>query len=204
MTVTADLITSFNRKKIALICVRLALGVFCYFCAYLFFRYVPALVCSKFELEVKEGWFLAGSVVILLIITFSEWKAWREDRSALSYEDSLDHRVLNALVSQPTNGSVVVDHYVSRVTAPAFVLSRLFLAGPESFLRAHDHYRGIIPDAPGHLAELNSVFSRIKEVGKWHDIAPYISSLYTAITLHELELIELDLRKGRIKAVPSK
>lgn len=195
----ATLITSHNTKIRISIALNLIGGLLIFLLTFWFFKFVPSFVYSQLSLNVDPIWFNLGSLTCVLIIIYSAIKAKRENREALTYNNSLDGKMLQALNAHPSIGSVVVDYYTSNVTAPAFVLSKLFLAGPNSFLKISEHLRRIIPNTSQTQTELASLHQAIKENGKWHSTNDYLHQIPTLIKLADLNLIDLDLYKGRVK-----
>jgi|GEM_PF-6176987 len=167
--------------------------------AYLFFYYSPKFVCHTLELTVENHWFILIGIVVVLLLTTSSLKTRRDQREALGHEDSIDGKLLNAMHSDPTVGSVVVDHYASRVTAPAFALSQIFQAGPNCLFAITDRLKQVIDSSPMHENKLRTTFDQIVSKEKWHSATDYLPEVWRLVELHRLDLIELDLRKGRLK-----
>jgi len=193
------LISSYNRNRRIFAFLNLLGGLLAYFFAYCFFFSIPKSVCHNARLEVDERWFTGGSITCLILITISGYIAWKNNREALRYDQSIDQSFLTLGGDNPTTGAVVVDYYASQVTAPAFVLSRLFLAGPTCLLKIQGHLNATISNDPATQNDLRSTYDVIKTNGKWHSLKDYVAKIHVPFQLAQLKLVDLDPIKGRIK-----
>ena len=108
-------------------------GLMCSYLAYLFFRHIPTFVAAQFGYV----WSPATSDLIvtacLILIAVSGYWTWLLKGGSYSYHESSLYHDLGT----DTAGAYVVDHYTHRITAPAYIISQVFLAAPLQLLRCY-------------------------------------------------------------------
>lgn len=171
-----------------------------YGAAWLFFRYMPAFVAHGFSIRLPALAFDALAFLILIVITLSGYRQWKNRGGFYGYhESSLYHDL-----GEDTAGALVVDYYAHRVTGSAYVLSQLFLAGPLLALRAVTHFRNLIPTQAGLDERLGTVLNRLRKINKWQGLTDHPDVRQEILLLAKMDLIDFSVAKGnpRFKAEP--
>ena len=172
-------------------------GLACFFLAYLFFRYLPAFVAWQLGCPWNPvpAWIVTA--LGLGAVAFSGYRIWRAGGGLQGYHESALYHNLG-----DTAGAFVVDHYVHRITAPAHVLSQLFLAGPLLLLRVPTLIASLIPDNHDLENRLQSTLVTLREVNKWQAITEHPALHAEILYLAQMGLIDFSSRTEipRIKA----
>ena len=131
----------------------------------------------------------------MIVMTVTYVRSWRKGT------DSGD--VTNSFVAmgfdECTAGAVMMNCYVERVTAPAYAISYMFYQGPASLIRIYEYQQSRIAPTIGVVNELTMLRDSLRSVNKWQDVFIYEKHGLGLIYLALLELIDLDLVKGRVK-----
>jgi hypothetical protein len=163
------MIARHNLTQIALTVWSLAVSLFGYVCAYFFFRFIVSTTFSWFDRHPSEMVVSGLTGVVLILITLSGIRQWRRGVEPHSYADSALYHDLGA----DTGGAVMTDFYAHRVTGPAYLLSRIFLAGPRHALSAWCHWHNRIAPEAGLDTRLADVLERVRILGKWQTPADH-------------------------------
>jgi hypothetical protein len=94
----------------------------------------------------------------------------------------------------------MVARFASRVTGPAYIVSRIALAAPLRLLRAIDCFQAILPPDAELEAELMRCLDQIKSVNRWQDVAAYHGHEREISLLIRMELLDYSPRTGKIRA----
>ena len=193
------MIRAYNRKELLLGIGSLILSLFGFVCAFLFFRYVPAYVFYSFGVKVADVWLSCGAVGALLLICACGYVRWKGNGGFYSYYDSAVYHNLDP----STGGANVVDLYTHRVTAPAYILGQVFLAGPLMFLGGITHFRNRI--APDQLLEdsLNEKLLELRSINSWQPLSAHPGHEDLILMLAKIGRIDFSATRGpRIRAYP--
>ena len=193
------MIRAYNRKELLLGIGSLILSLFGFVCAFLFFRYVPAYVFYSFGVKVAEVWFSCGAMGALLLICACGYVRWKGKGGFYSYYDSAVYHNLDP----STGGANVVDLYTHRVTAPAYVLGQVFLAGPLMFLGAITHFRNRIAPDPLLEDSLNEKLAELRSINSWQPLSAHPGHEDLILLLAKIGRIDFSTTRGpRIRAYP--
>jgi len=176
-----------------------AASVFGYGCAHLFFRHVPEYVLKCFGFRPAPVWLEAISWASLFLITLSGYRTWKNAGGFSSYYDSGLYHELDL----STGGAVATDFYAHRVTATAYVLSQVFLAGPLMLLRAITRFKNRIPPDDSLEQDLARTLSMLKGINKWQSLTDHPGLEREILLLAKMGLIDFSSARGpRFKACP--
>ncbi len=194
------MIRRYNRMQILLAVLAAAGGIVCYFLAYLFFRYIPALAVGQFGFRFKAEAFVALPLLLLGVLTFSGYRRWKAGGGLQGYHDSAFYHEMDI----GAGGALMVDLYAHRITGSAHVLSQVFLAGPLGLLRCRTLAASLVPysqDLEDRLAETREI---LRAANKWQSITDYPERTIEILYLARMGLIDFSTAKGtpRIKAQP--
>ena len=173
-------------------------GFVCFVLAYLFFRYVPEYVFSMLDIGLSTITYPAIAAVCLLILTAPGYRTWKNKGGLTSYHESAFYHDLG----DETAGAAVVDLYAHRITAPAHVLTQLFLAGPLLILKAVSMVKSVIPKSPDLESRLAGTLATLRAANKWQSINDYPALRTEILYLARMGKINFSAREGapRIKA----
>jgi hypothetical protein len=173
-------------------------GLICCWLAYLFFRYLPVVVAWQLGYSLPPlapvGLGLAG----LAAAWVSGYRSWKCRGGPFGYHESALYHDLGT----DTAGAVVTDFYAHRITAPAYVLGQVFMAGPGCLLRAWTLFRSRIPQSPELEAKLENAWAILRAANKWQSLDEYPSARDEILFLARMGLIDFSGHNGqpRIKA----
>jgi len=193
------MIRAYNRKEFLLGTGSLILSLFGFVCAFLFFRYAPAYVFHSFGVKVAEVWLTCGAAGAILLICVSGYVRWKGKGGFHSYYDSAFYHDLDP----STGGANAVDLYTHRVTAPAYILGQVFLAGPLMLLGGITHFRNRI--APDQLLEdrLKAKLSELRSINSWQPLSAHPGHEDLILMLAKIGRIDFSAARGpRIRAYP--
>ncbi len=192
------MIARYNRIQILRAAWALVLGLLCLYLTYLFFRYIPPFVAHQFgsPLQPRTAELIAGGGVLLTIICGHQ--VWRTRGGLFSYHESAFYQQYDFV----SGGAVVVDHYVHRVTAPAYVIAQIMLAGPLQVLRTATLIASLLPSDTDSERRHAEALAALKAANKWQSIAEYPEMRLEILHLAQMGLIDFSAHKGvpRIKA----
>lgn len=193
------MITRYNRSQLMFAVVCLIGGSFCFFLAYLFFRYVPGFISKQFGYPLSPTMAQLGAGLGLLAVAVSGYRTWKNKGGLQSYHESAFYHDLSAA---DTGGAYFTEHYLQRVTGPAYVISQTFLAGPLWALKAWTLFASRIPNSKELEERLAKVLMTLKTADKWQSINDYPDDRTEVLYLAQMGLIDFSAHKGtpRIKA----
>lgn len=193
------MIRSYNRKELLLGIGSLFLSVLGFACAFLFFRYVPGFVFHSFGVDVAEKWLLLGALGVIVLICICGFLRWKGRGGFHSYYDSAFYHDLDP----STGGANAVDFYAHRVTAPAYVLGQVFLAGPLMLLGGITRFRNRI--APDQLLEdrLEDKLTELRAINSWQPLSAHPGHEDAILMLAKIGKIDFSTTRGqRFRAYP--
>lgn len=187
------MIRRYNRSQIAK-AVILTFGgfIFCWV-AYLFFRYVPVFVCWELHYSLPAPVAVSIGIAGLAVAWFSGYSTWRARGGLFSYHESGLYHDLG----DDTAGAVVTDHYVHRVTAPAYVLGQVFMVGPQWLLRAWTLVHSRIPYSAALELRLENTLGAVRAANKWQGLSEYPDNRAEILYLAQMGLIDFSAHNDR-------
>lgn len=186
------MIGRYNRSQTIQTVLAVLGGLVCCYLAYLFFRYLPAFALGQFGYKLSP---LIASMIGLLglgAIWISGYKTWKSGGGLYGYHESALYHDLG----EDTAGAFVLGYYAHRVTAPAHILSQLFLAGPTLLLRARTLQASLLPDTPELVTRLEDTLTLLKEANKWQSLNEYPNHRAEILYLAQMGLIDFSAHKG--------
>ena len=173
----------------------IALSLIGYVAAYAFFYFGVNFAGDSLLRDYDPNWGHAAAAGALIALTIGGVLRARRGDGHYGYEGAGVYHDLDPV----SGGAVAVDYYAHRVTAPAYVLSQLFLAGPLRFMRALQNLRNRIAPEHGLEGRLTSLLHDIRAREKWHDVRDYDERRREVAILVRMDKVEFSARKGRIK-----
>lgn len=194
------MIARYNRRQITLAVLAVIGGLACYGLAWLFFRYLPPFIADALGPPWPQKTCVLVASACLAVITFSGWRTWKAGRGLHGYHESALYHDLG----EETAGAIVVDHYAQQVTAPAYLLSQLFLAGPLLLLRARTLWASLLPATKDWETRVTHALTVLQSAARWQSITEHPSMRTEILYLAQMGQIEFSAYKGtpRIKACP--
>lgn len=192
------MISRYNRTQTLKAALALLGGSFCLWLAFLFFHHTPAFIAhlygASLSLAAVHGITLAGMLIVLI----SGYRQWREKGGTYGYHQSALYHHLG----DEHAGAALVDHYAHRVTAPAYVISQVFLAGPLLLLKSATLLASRIPGTAGLENNLTETLGLLRAANKWQSIDAYPDRRTEILYLARMGLVDFSDNKGspRIKA----
>ena len=174
-------------------------SAFGYGCACLFFRHVPEYVLQYFGIRLAPATCALATFVILILVTISGYRTWKQSGGFSSYHESGLYHELDL----SSGGAAAVDFYAHRVTGTAYLLSQVFLAGPLMGLRAISRFRNRIPPDDTLEKALGQTLSMLKEINKWQSLTDHPGLEREILLLARMGEIDFSSARGpRFKASP--
>lgn len=192
------MIRRYNRSQTIKAILLVIAGLFCCWLAYLFFRYIPAFIISRFGYPLSAPVAIGIGILGLAVGCFTGYQAWKARGGLFSYHESGLYHDLGG----HTAGAEVVDFYAHRVTAPAYVLAQIFMAGPIFLLKAWTLLRSRITDSADLESRLETTLSMLQAANKWQGLNEYPNAKTEILYLAQIGLIDFSAHKGtpRFKA----
>lgn len=194
------MIRQYNRSELLLGISSVLAGAFGYGCVYLFFRHAPEYVLAKFGIRGPDSWFVACSLVVLVLISASGYRLWKRRGGFCSYlESGLYHEL-----DLSSGGACAADHYAHQVTAPAYLLSQLFLSGPLMTLRGIARFKNRIDPDPSVEHRLEQTLAMLRSINKWQSLSEHPGNEDAILLLAKMGRIDFSTARGpRFKAYPA-
>ena len=120
---------------------------------------------------------------------------WRRGEGHSSYADSS----LNVQLEWVSGGAFMMERYAQRVTAPAHVLTQIFLGGPFQLMKGLSRFRSLLPTDPQFEARLGDLLEKIRERKTWHPVAVHAGSEKELSALILMDAVEYSPRKGTVR-----
>lgn len=187
------MIDEYNRKELLLALLKAFGSLVCYAIAFAFFYWaflLSAALTRPSQLIHWAPWFGAA---VLLVITFSGYRTWRNRGGYYGYEQSgMYHRTSAGRIATVYLAGV----NAHQVTGPAYLLGQLFLSGPLLALRALSHLHNRIPKEPDLEGRLQAVLERLESANKWQGEEDYPDDLREILLLARMRKIDFSAAKG--------
>lgn len=191
------MIADYNRAQCIRAIVAMLAGVVCCWFAWLFFRYVPAFAAGRLGYRWTPLTGNIAAVLGLLAVAASGYRTWSLKGGLQSYHESALYHDLGG----GSGGTCMVDCKLHQVTAPAYLLSQLFLAGPLQLLNARTLLASRLPSSPELEGRLASTLAVLRSANKWQAISEHPRLRTEILYLAQMGLIDFSSHKGepRIK-----
>ena len=161
-------------------------GLVCCGLAYLFFRYLPVFVAWWLHYPLPKVVPLCTGLAGLAVTWFSGYRTWRNRGGLFSYHESALYHDLG----EDTTGAVVTDFYAHRVTAPAYLLGQVFLAGPLGILRALTLLHSRISYSAELESRLEDTLAKLRAANKWQGLGEHPDARTEILHLAQMGLID--------------
>jgi hypothetical protein len=184
------LLARHNRKCVLGAMGWLLLSPFGWIAAWWFFRYVPAWSLAQFEVTLSTTTVVGIAVACMLALCASAWKVWKQQTSLLDDMVQWDHRGL----TEETAGAIAVGYYASQVTAPALLVSRFFLLGPLSLLRAFQSWNRRLPSDAESERRIHGKWEELQKIGKWQGMSDHGGDEIQILQLAMMGLIDFSTK----------
>lgn len=194
----AHMIRRYNLKQTILAALSLVGGLLCCAIASSFFGWAPSYVAKNLG-HVLPPSVAVGLGFLGLLATFvSGYRAWKSQGGFYGYHESALYHDLG----KDSGGAVMVGYYTQQVTAPAYILSQIFLAGPLMLLRAGTMIFSRIPNTPDLEERLRQTLDVLQKANKWQSLNEYPLAAKEILYLAQMGLIDFSTHKGtpRFKA----
>ena len=140
-------------------------------------------------------WFeSAASASILAIITVSGWIRHRRNEAA----DLSDAVMWKGDVDMP--GAFVAQDRINQVSATAWMLSQLFLAGPQRILQAFDLWRSCLPVGTDLEQRMLLLLRELRSRNQWVPVESFQQHGEALAALIRTGHVEFSSIKGRLRA----
>ena len=192
------MIRRYNLKQTVLAALSLVGGLLCSVVALSFFGWVPVYVAKNLGYSLPPSLAVGLGCGGLIAVFVSGYRTWKLQGGFYGYHESALYHDLG----KDSGGAVMVDHYTRQVTAPAHILSQLFLAGPLLLLRAGTLIFSRVPNSPDLEERLRQTLDILKKANKWQSLTEYPQAAREILYLAQMGLIDFSAHKGtsRFKA----
>ena len=187
------MIDQYNQRQVIRGMIAALLSIIAYLIAFLFFKIAWALMTSSFDENVK-GYDTAFAIVCLGIVTWAGILHGRAGEGHYGFGDS----GLQVRINADSGGAFFTQHYANRVTAPAYVLSQIFLAGPLQMIKCQRCFRSRIAKAPGLEPRLIALQKKVESRPKRHLLSEYPGQESDIFMLARMDRIAFSARKGTV------
>jgi hypothetical protein len=164
----------------------------------MFFRYVPEFMAWQFRYPLPKGIGPWIGLVGVAVAWVSGYRAWKAGGGLYSYhESSLYHNL-----GSDSAGGYYTSLYTHRVTAPAYILSQIFMAGPLWILRAWTLFHSRIPYSVHLESSLERTLAVLRAVNKWQGLNECPAARTEILYLAQMGHLDFSTFKGtpRFKA----
>lgn len=192
------MINRYNRSQFVKAVFLSVGGLFLCWLAYIFFRYVPALVSWQLSYPLPTAVGICVGLAGVAVAWFSGYRTWKTRGGLFSYHESgLYHDLGN-----DTAGAVITDFYAHRVTGPAYILGQIFMAGPQWILRAWTLLNSRIPYSAQLESSLESTLAVLRAANKWQGLTEHPGARTEILYLAQMGHIDFSAHNGvpRFKA----
>jgi hypothetical protein len=145
---------------------------------------------SGLGLAQYQAWAIRFGVAMTVLIWVLGIRRHRQGAGGIDYWDSLDALLPRGL----TVGADVVDYYASRVTAPAVVLSSMFVAAPRWLIEGARRFRRLIPSRQAWAEKMETLRVQLDETRRWKPLARYADVVQELQYLHWMKVAAIGLR----------
>jgi hypothetical protein len=189
------MVRSFNQRQVILGCVNILMSGIACVAAFVFFRTVIWKVTGAFHIGLEGSLQLLLACSLVGVIFVAGIFQWRRGEGHESYADSS----LNVQLEWVSGGAFMMERYAQRVTAPAHVLSQLFLAGPLQLMKGITRFRSLLPVDSQFEARLSEMLEEIRHRKTWHSIDGYVGREKELSALIRMDAVEYSPRKGTVR-----
>ncbi len=188
------MIRRFNRRQRIRAVGSILIGIVAYLLAFAFFYFVANRAASMLPPGLPDCFESAASASILAIITVSGWIRHRRNEAA-----DLSVAVMwKGDVDMP--GAFVAQDRINQVSATAWMLSQLFLAGPQRILQAFDLWRSCLPVGTDLEQRMLLLLRELRSRNQWVPVESFQQHGEALAALIRTGHVEFSSIKGRLRA----
>ena len=184
----------FNRRQRIRAVGSILIGIVAYLLAFAFFYFVANRAASMLPPGLPDWFESAASASILAIITVSGWIRHRRNEAA----DLSDAVMWKGDVDMP--GAFVAQDRINQVSATAWMLSQLFLAGPQRILQAFDLWRSCLPVGTDLEQRMLLLLRELRSRNQWVPVESFQQHGEALAALIRTGHVEFSSIKGRLRA----
>ena len=188
------MIRRFNRRQGIRAVGSILIGIVAYLLAFAFFYFVANRAASMLPPGLPDWFESAASASILAIITVSGWIRHRRNEAA----DLSDAVMWKGDVDMP--GAFVAQDRINQVSATAWMLSQLFLAGPQRILQAFDLWRSCLPVGTDLEQRMLLLLRELRSRNQWVPVESFQQHGEALAALIRTGHVEFSSIKGRLRA----
>ena len=167
-------------------------GMVCCVLAYVFFRYLPALLAWQLHFRLSPSTAIGIGIFGVAVTWISGYRIWKAKGGLFSYHESGLYHDLGEL----SGGAMAVDHYAHRVTSPAYALGQLFMAGPLCIFKAWTLVSNRIPYSAELEMKLENTLAMVRAANKWQGFDEHPGARAEILRLAQMDLIDFSAHKG--------
>jgi hypothetical protein len=193
------MVRRFNQRQVFFGVVNLFMSLVASAVAFLFFWFVLSRVVHAFHLGMPEPMQLLSAGGLVGVVMAAGILQWRRGEGHESYADSS----VNVQLEWVSGGAYAVERYAQRVTAPAYVLTQIFLGGPLQLMKGISRFRSLITSDPQFETRLVEMLEEIRLRKTWHPIAAYAGREKELSALVRMDAVEYSVRKGTLRTKQS-
>lgn len=195
LRITKQLLVDFNRRQKLLGVFSLLASVGLVGFTFLFFWGVSAFAGSNFKVDALSEYAGVVSLVLTTVVVLSGYIQCRNGHGGSDYWNS----VHSYLPNKDTTGAIVVGHYVSQVTGPAFAVSQLILAGPRYFLQGLEKLTFEIEESESMSRTMERVRATLDQERMFHPVARFANEIDALRNLGRMGIATLAPRDDQLK-----
>ena len=163
------MITTYNRNQKLLATINLIAGLCLLIVAAGFFYLAFGFILKSFGITHDETLVIGLAAGAMLIIFISGFLNHRSGVGTYGYHES------DLFLQSVSSGGGIAEHYAGRVSAPAYLLTQVFLSASLQWLKARDRLRSLLKDDPELEQRLKLLLEDIDSTSKWHPIKQKLS-----------------------------
>ncbi len=189
------MIAAFNRHQTLLAAFNCLLSAIAVVATFVFFLAATAMVMKGFGFKGPPGLpFWVASVCLLFVMVFGIFE-FRRGGGHHGYHES----DLYPGFDLSTGSGYLANHRVQEVTAPAYILSQIFLAAPMQLMKGIDRIQSRIPETEDLERRLDSLLREVNATPKWHPLLTYANRAEEIGYLIRMEKIQFSPNKGTVR-----
>lgn len=189
------MIAAFNRRQALLAALNGFLGVAAAAATFVFFHLATTMISRGFGFDGPPGLALGVAAACLVFVTIFGVFEFRRGGGHCGYHES----DLYPGFDLSTGSGHFANYRVQQVTAPAYLLSQVFLAAPMQLMRALERLCSRIPESADLEQRLGSLLREVNATPKWHPLRTYAARSREIAHLIRMDQVQFSPNKGMVR-----
>lgn len=173
LVITERVLVQFNRNQKRRAGIEVFGGIIAIAFTWIFFWVAARLAHSPVDRFLPEISYSRWATFLTILVVLAGFARVRRGLGAIDYWDSL----ASFLPREGSSGAVVINHHASQVTAPAFAISQMMLAGPRLIMRGLRRWRERVSETASHARTMEQARQILDSETKLHPLEKFKDQL---------------------------